>query len=333
MRITRSLPLLVSCLSIATAPAGESPGQAAATDKVGAEVVVGAERPGPGLWKVMKDGHVLWVLGTVSPLPKDMLWRSREVEHVLARAPELIEQESVGAHLGFFRTLCVLPSLLRARFNPDGASLREVLPADLYARWAALKHRYLDKDKNVERFRPMLAAAVLYERALKSSGLSESSAVLDTVRRLARRHGVKVTSPLIELEVADPRGAIHDFMETPREAEVACLAATLERIETDLDRMRERAQAWAVGDIDALERLRSPDQDTLCLEAFTSAPRLHAKFVELQDKARAAWMASVDSALSRNPETLAVLPISELLSPDGRLSQLVARGYTVETPR
>jgi hypothetical protein len=44
-------------------------------------------------------------------------------------------------------------------------------------------------------------------------------------------------------------------------------------------------------------------------------------------------MGSVDSALSRNAETLAVLPISELLSPNGRLSQLVARGCTVEAPR
>jgi uncharacterized protein YbaP (TraB family) len=331
MRITRSL-LLLGCLSIAIAPVGRSSGQAA-PDGVRPEVVVGAERPGPGLWKVTKDGHVLWVLGTLSPLPKDMTWRSREVERVLARTPELIEQESVGAHIGFFRTLRVLPSLLRARFNPDGATLSEVLPADLYARWATLKHRYMDKDKTVERFRPMLAAAVLYEHALRSSGLIQSDVVLDTVRRLARRQGVKVTSPLIELEVADPRGAIHDFMETPREAEVACLAATIERIETDLDGMRERAQAWAVGDIEALERLRTSDQEALCLEAFTSAPRLQAKFAELQAKARAAWMGSVDSALSRNTETLAVLPIAELLSPDGRLSQLIARGCTVEAPR
>ena len=179
----------------------------------------------------------------------------------------------------------------------------------------------------------MLAAAVLYERALKSSGLSQSNVVLETVRRLARRHGVKVTSPLIELEVSDPSGTIHDFMQTPREAEVACLAATMKRIETDLAGMRQRAQAWAVGDIDALKRLRSADQEAICLEAFTSAPRLQAKFAELQARARAAWIGSVDSALSRNAETLAILPISELLNSDGRLSQLVALGCTVEAPR
>ena len=37
-----------------------------------APVVVSGVVTGPGLWKVSKDGHVLWVLGTLSPLPGHM---------------------------------------------------------------------------------------------------------------------------------------------------------------------------------------------------------------------------------------------------------------------
>ena len=37
-----------------------------------APVVVSGEQPGPGLWRVEKDGHVMWVLGTQSPLPEHM---------------------------------------------------------------------------------------------------------------------------------------------------------------------------------------------------------------------------------------------------------------------
>ncbi|HJU09142.1 MAG TPA: TraB/GumN family protein, partial [Rhodanobacteraceae bacterium] len=32
--------------------------------------------PGPGLWKVSRDGHVLWVLGVIPSLPAHMQWRS-----------------------------------------------------------------------------------------------------------------------------------------------------------------------------------------------------------------------------------------------------------------
>ena len=36
------------------------------------EVLVTGERPGPGLWKISKDNHVLWILGTHAPLAKAM---------------------------------------------------------------------------------------------------------------------------------------------------------------------------------------------------------------------------------------------------------------------
>src|SRR5690242_6990029 len=88
------------------------------------EIVVSGEQPGPGLWKVTKGDHVLWILGTLSPLPKRMTWRSGEVEKVVARAKEVIGQEQVIANVGFFRGITLLPSLLRARYNPDGAVLK-----------------------------------------------------------------------------------------------------------------------------------------------------------------------------------------------------------------
>jgi hypothetical protein len=36
------------------------------------QVLVTGEQPGPGLWKVSKDDHVLWILGTLAPLPQKM---------------------------------------------------------------------------------------------------------------------------------------------------------------------------------------------------------------------------------------------------------------------
>ena len=35
-------------------------------------MVVSGVQPGPGLWKVRKGEHTLWILGTVSPLPRRM---------------------------------------------------------------------------------------------------------------------------------------------------------------------------------------------------------------------------------------------------------------------
>jgi hypothetical protein len=43
-------------------------------------VLIVGEQPGPGLWKLSKGDHVMWVLSSYQPLPGDMIWRSRTVE-------------------------------------------------------------------------------------------------------------------------------------------------------------------------------------------------------------------------------------------------------------
>ena len=49
---------------------GLGPGSAAPAIVDHETVVVSGALPGPGLWKVRKDGHTLYVLATLSPLPR-----------------------------------------------------------------------------------------------------------------------------------------------------------------------------------------------------------------------------------------------------------------------
>jgi hypothetical protein len=45
------------------------------------------------------------------------------------------------------------------------------------------------------------------------------------------------------------------------------------------------------------------------------------------------WLAAVDSALSKNKSSFAVLPISQLLAADGWLAKLRAQGYSIQEPK
>jgi hypothetical protein len=106
-------------------------------------VVVSGVQPGPGLWPVSKGDHVLYILGTQSPLPRDMTWRADELRQVLGEAGAVLGPPGVtiGADIGFFRGLTLMPSALKAMKNPDGATLDEVLPPDIYQRWSMLRQR------------------------------------------------------------------------------------------------------------------------------------------------------------------------------------------------
>jgi hypothetical protein len=55
----------------------------AAADDAPATVVVTGHRPGPGVWKVSKGQHVLWVFGTYSPLPDKMEWDASRIERLV----------------------------------------------------------------------------------------------------------------------------------------------------------------------------------------------------------------------------------------------------------
>lgn len=297
-------------------------------------LVVTGEQPGPGLWKVTRGGHVLWILGTVTPLPKDMTWLSRQVEATIADSQEVIAPPSVsfGTELGVLRTMMLIPTALKARKNPDGKTLQEVVPADLYARWSALKARYIGRDGGVEKWRPIFAAQELYEAAIKRSGLSLKGVVQPVVDEAAKRHGVPVTQARVTLKIDDPKATLKEFADSAMD-DRECFAKTLSRIETDLDAMRARGNAWAVGDIATLRTLPQGDQYRTCLDALAAtgvAKRLD--IADLRQRVAANWLAVAQDAIARNNSTFASLPVADLLESGGLLDTLREAGYTVEDP-
>lgn len=295
------------------------------------EVVVSGEQPGPGLWKVSRGTHVMWVLGTLSPVPKNMKWRSRQVEGVIATSRQILDTEEVDPKLGFFRTVRLIPALMKARFNPDGAVLKDLIPPEAYARWLLLRKKYFDDDDDVERFRPMFIAFQLYAKAGDAAGLTQNSPVWKFLKQAAKTHDIEIKSPQVPMEI-DARQAIRDFTQTPRATDVACFVAALDRLDSDLEAMKRRANAWAVGDVEALQALPRPVLESACREAITSAPGLQDELGHVREYTLHTWLFEAQAALNRNDVTFAVLPISDLIDDNGRLAQLRARGYTVEPP-
>ena len=60
------------------------------------EIVVIGKRPGPPLWKVTNGDNVLWIFGTLHPLPKSLEWDSESVEWVISQSREYLSGLSVG---------------------------------------------------------------------------------------------------------------------------------------------------------------------------------------------------------------------------------------------
>jgi hypothetical protein len=290
------------------------------------EITVIGRYPGPPLWRVSSGDRVLWIFGELSPVPKGLEWDPRNAQRVLDRADAVIGPPRVSAPtynpIKLFRLFREAKRLSR---NEGDATLSESLPPDLNARYQALRARHMPDEKPNEDLRPALAVLGLYRAALDDVGLTTDSKIGSTVRRMMRRADAEESKSEIR---AKPDEILAELRKVSREAELNCFATTLTSIETDLDGMKERANAWALGDVDALRRFDYPDTQGDCLAMLVSASGL----ADLRDELYATWLREAESALATHATTFSVLPMRELVAADGLLAQLASRGYVVTAP-
>jgi hypothetical protein len=316
------------------------------------QVLVTGEQPGPGLWKVTKNDHTLWILGTYAPLPKKMTWRSREVESIIAESQRVVRWVEIDTDVdvGFFAGLAALPLVFTAGNNPDGAMLKDVVPPEAYEQYQALKAKYDGRSNGKEKLRPAFAALELRDKASNEIGLATSKPVVwPTVERLAKKHKVKVLEPTVKMEIKinNPRAMIKKFRKTQL-ADVECFTESIARLESDLDALKVRANAWSIGSLDVLRKIPPPDPKSDCGQMLQNvflngnlAEEIGAKEMmdrTLKDMERvmkeqdATWIRTAEESLRDHTSTFALMPISKLLDAKGPLQTLRDAGYEVDDP-
>lgn len=330
----KQLAALLSVVILSNAAlAQEVPDPAAAPVQ---NILVVGQRPGPALWKVSKGDHVMWVFGTYSPLPKKMAWRSQQVENALAQSQVLLGQPGSAFSIGWansFNVLTAAPFLIGIKKNADGAHLQDLVPTDVYTRWLALKTKYIGEDRGIEEERPLFAADYLYDRALSVNGMDKGHDIAERIEQLAKNWKIKYISTTLALEMDNPRAAVREFKKAQLD-DVACFTKTIDRLEMDVDAMKVRANAWSMGNIDAIRKLDFPDQKQSCNAAILDSKWMGGLkgAADLRQRSRASWLAAAEKSLATNPSTFAMLPMSDLLNPDGLLAALRSRGYQVDEP-
>ena len=335
MKRVRHYALWLGLLAVpAFAQIADQAAQTAEPDAAPATVVVEGRRPGPGVWKVSKGDHVMWVFGVYSPLPQKMEWDAARVERLVGKSQEVLTLPGARMSVGFFKGLTLLPTAIGIDKNPDGATLHDVLPADVYARWQVLKGKYIGEDDGIERRRPIFVADTLLSRGLSKSGLTQNTGVAEQIEKAAKRDKIKITSTTLSMEVDDPRALMKEFKKSQVE-DVACFTKTLERLESDIDAMRVRANAWANGNIAEISSLDFAERDKACNDAIFNSQfaRNSPALQHLPERIRANWMKAAEKALADNTSTFALLPMKNVIGPHGYLADLQAKGYTVESPK
>ncbi len=308
--------LLADCLAPIPCRAGDD------SPQVLDEVVVTGERAGPGLWHVHRGAAQLWIMGTVTPLPKNMTWRSKQLEQVLDGANQVLVRKPF--EIGIARALWLLITQRDLLMVGGGKRLKDVLPLDLHARFAAQRAKFTKDADKWEHYRPIIATLFLQEAALRRVGLSTRLELGKEVRDLAHKHHVRIE----EIKIA----GIHDFLDAlktmPPATENKCVAAGLATIESGLPRLVDRASAWATGNVERMQNLPEPAEVGACRAAVSA----DAGAGDLLALMRRTWVTSMEKYLQSGGVTLAVVDMDMLLERGGILDALRAQGYEVDAP-
>lgn len=341
-RIRRILAVLLLVGAVSSASATQEPrGESAAYGPSPREdaavletVIVSGVVPGPSLWKVYHGDHTMWILGSLQPVAKRMKWETSKVERAVASAEIILYPPRLTFDLGMgrLRSLMLMPSMMAARKNPDKDKLADHVSSEDYSRWLVLKKKYLGHDRGVEKRRPMFAAETLYRKALAANELEIKGLTSPIIDKIAKRQKIPVERPKIELVIDDVKGTISRFREGAID-DAECFRKTLDHLESDMEKMRIRANAWATGDMLTLREISYEDKSRACMDAFLESGFAKDQGIDdLPARMRALWLDAAEKILIQHKTSFAVLPMDQLVAADGYLAQLAARGYQVDAP-
>jgi uncharacterized protein YbaP (TraB family) len=286
------------------------------------EIVVTAERAGPGMWHVHRDAANVWILGSISPLPRDITWRSKQVESVLESTSQVLVQKPI--EISIPRILWMLIADRKVLMVGGGKRLKDVLAPELHTRFAAQRSKVTDDQNKWERYRPIIAAAFLQQAAFHQVNLSMRLDLGAALRNLAKKHGVRVE----EIKVAGVSDMLEALKTMPPATERICVEASLSTVESGLPRLVDRAQAWASGNVERLESTPELKEVDACRNALDAGKGAF----DVIGRIRQTWLDNIEKYLHSAGTTIAVVNLDLLLERGGLLDQLRAKGYEIDAP-
>jgi uncharacterized protein YbaP (TraB family) len=277
------------------------------------ELVVTAKLPGPAWWTVSNATSKVYVLGAPSLAPKHMEWDRSVFERRLAGASEVI--------VPFQDVKVTLTGALGAAFNflrlKSGGPFEATLDGEARARFVAEREKLGQPASHYGTRNPLAAGLVLANDYRDRNALTTSDPT-KLIKLLAKQAHVPVRQR--SYNIGPLMGAI---LRTPQEAGRGCFDAVLAQAEAGPGLTHQAARAWAAGDVrGALENERTYER---CIALVPGAQKFEAQ-------TKADTVADIEAALAKPGHAIAVVPLRPLLSQNGVLDQLRAKGFTVTTP-
>jgi uncharacterized protein YbaP (TraB family) len=260
-------------------------------------------------WKATKGTGVVYLVGSMHLLTKDYYPLAPALDAAFKDSDLLVEEADLGEMLSPQAQLAVV---MRGML-PANQSLDQVVSPDTYALVSKRVATLGVPIEPLRRFKPWMIALTIEGLEWQKAGFDADLGLDKHFYDRARVDGKMVQG----LETTDYQISLFDGM--TRVQQDRLLAESLKDADAELANVRQLADAWRSGDAATVERI--------VLSDLKNDRDLYQSL--LVDRNRA-WLPIIDALFARRGHAFVVVGAAHLIGPDGLLSLLKAKGYTVE---
>ena len=332
----RTFPAIASLVGLCALASICHANPAPASSQVTASLpAVQIDQFGPAIWGISKGNHVLWIVGSVSPIQKDLKWNSINVTELMKNARVFVADKrstNLGKKLSILRLIQVdWLEHHQWRENPHGAVLSSILPNSTYEQWLRLWKKYGNGRNPPDRLTPFYASEMLYRRFRDHYGLRERY-VDRALIHIARHDGLRIKHPILIQGVSHFEKAFLRIRKQQDGDHFACFRAILERVAHDYPKIYYRAKAWAIGDLSQIEYLK-PTSRHSCYWNSTYRAAYAKEYGGENLRFKHRLVDYYERIIQKYPVAVTVLPINILLRSKGFIYLFRKLGYDITDPQ
>jgi len=260
------------------------------------------------LWKLEGEGAVAYLLGSLHVLTPEWYPLSPAINQAFADSKTLVEE----LDLDETNDPTLMMAALAKAMLTDGKTLDQLVAPEVYAE---LKRRAEQSGLPMialQRMKPWLVAITLMAPSLQAAGFKPELGVDRHFFDRAKASGMKRQA----LETLAYQ--LDRFDQLSPKLQEALLRTTMEELDTTVAGVKEMAQAWAFGNVGAMEKLT--------LAALQESPELYKRLLVERN---ANWLPHVETCLKEKAACFIVVGAAHLVGPDGLPALLAKKGYKV----
>jgi hypothetical protein len=261
------------------------------------------------VWKASKSGAAVYLVGSIHMLAPDAYPLQAPFEKAFTDSDVLVEEVDLAEMMG---AEVQMQTLMRGML-PPGQTLDKVLKPETLALLNKAATDVGAPMEAIQRLKPWMIALTLEGLELRKAGFDPELGLDMHFYNLAKKANKTVQG----LETVEFQ--ISRFDDMTFEQQDRLLSESLKEMNTEKASVTKLTDAWKAGDAPAVERVVLAD--------LKADPYLYQRLLVERNKN---WLPKIEALVAKKARAVVVVGAAHLVGPDGLVTMLKAKGYTVE---